>query len=27
VTPENWPTDYALVYGGTYGEEEQVFGG
>ena len=26
VTPESWPTDYVSAYGGTYGEEEQVFG-
>ncbi len=26
VKPENWSFDYALLYGGMHGEEEQVFG-
>jgi putative transposase len=24
LTPENWSIDYVLVYGGMYGEEEQL---
>ena len=27
VTPGNWSVDYVLMYGGAYGEEEQVFRG
>ncbi len=26
MTPGNWSSDYVSMYGGTYGEEEQVFG-